>query len=309
MDGMSGLVSWTDAQWKRVRQAVTEEANRVRVASSFLPVYGPLPPSTQVVPSEVVDEKELTVDDTTTARIVELSVDFSVRQAQAAEEELSSALLLFRRAANIVARAEDWTVFRGLPNPRPPELPDVLKVRDGRPRPANVERDDPGASGLVAAASAPNLPGIVDDGESLVTTVVAAITQLERQGHLGPFYCVLGNGAFVTAQKPNSGSLVLPSDRVTPFLGHALLRTSTIPDDQGIVASLAGDPVDLALAVDIAPQLLNVDNDGRYRFRVFERFALRVKERSAVVRLEFKQRPAAGAGGGGGGPTATKGSP
>jgi hypothetical protein len=30
-----------------------------------------------------------------------------------------------------------------------------------------------------------------------------------------------------------------------------------------------------------------VDGDGLWRFRVFERFALRVKERSAVLRLRF----------------------
>jgi uncharacterized linocin/CFP29 family protein len=284
MDGMSGLVSWTDAQWKRVRQAVTEEANRVRVASSFLPIYGPLPPSTQVVPSEVVDESNLTVDDAATSRIVELSVDFTLRQAQVAEEELSSALLLFRRAANIVARAEDRTIFQGFTDRQPADMP-RLEIRDGRRKPSWVEGHDPGASGLLDAA-VDSVRGAPGDGERLISAIVEAITKLEGRGQLSPFYCVLGNKAFVTAQTPNGNSLVLPSDRITPFLGHALLRTSTIPDNRGLVIALAGDPVDLALAVDVAPQMLNVNDHGQYRFRVYERFALRIKERSSIVRLE-----------------------
>ncbi|HKQ68108.1 MAG TPA: protein kinase [Polyangiaceae bacterium] len=35
---------WTDAQWERVCRTVREEARRVRVGASFLPLYGPLPP-------------------------------------------------------------------------------------------------------------------------------------------------------------------------------------------------------------------------------------------------------------------------
>jgi hypothetical protein len=33
---------------------------------------------------------------------------------------------------------------------------------------------------------------------------------------------------------------------------------------------------------------LQVDDKGLYRFRVFERFALRVKDKTAIVRLEFR---------------------
>jgi uncharacterized linocin/CFP29 family protein len=304
MDGMSGLVSWTDTQWKRVRQAVTEEANRVRVASSFLPSYGPLPPSTQVVPSEVVNEAELTVDDVATTRLVELWVDIELSQQQIAEDELSSALLLFRRAANIVARGEDRTVFQGRPNApgagnRPPDfhvgpnqgVPVALQIRGGT-EPGDIDLNtDPGAAGLLEAVDEDAALDLVIASplgpDELVVSIVTAITALEDIGHLAPFYCVLGNDAFVAAQTPIANSLVLPSDRITPFLGRAILRSGTIPDTHGVVISLAGDPVDLAVAVDVVPQFLNVTDAGRYHFRVFERFALRVKERHAIARLEF----------------------
>jgi uncharacterized linocin/CFP29 family protein len=283
-----------------VRQAVTEEANRVRVASSFLPTYGPLPPSTQVVPSEVVNEENLTVDDVATTRLVELWVDIELSQQQVAEDELSSALLLFRRAANIVARGEDRTVFQGRPNQRGTNdfrvltgqsVPDTLQVRGGTITAAAQLDTDPGAVGLLGAVDTTSALKLVIPAkfapDDLVKSVVVAIAALEDIGHLAPFHGVFGNRPFEEAQRPIPSSLVLPSDRITPFLGHALLRTGTIPDNRGLIISLAGDPVDIAVAVDVAPQFLNVTDAGRYHFRVFERFALRIKERRAIARLEF----------------------
>lgn len=135
-----------------------------------------------------------------------------------------------------------------------------------------------------AAFVAPNVP-LTPQG--LVVSVAASIAALERAGHLAPFFCVLGDSAFIAAQSPNAISLVLPSDRMAPFLGRPLIRSGTVPPNFGLVVSLSGGPIDLAVAVDAAPQLLNVSNDGHYRFRVYERFALRIKEVESIVRLEF----------------------
>ena len=66
MDDRNAQVGWTEAQWNRVREEVLEAWQRVRVAGSFLPIYGPLPPSTQVVPSEVL-KHDGSVDDRATA--------------------------------------------------------------------------------------------------------------------------------------------------------------------------------------------------------------------------------------------------
>ena len=44
-------VPWTEEQWARVNQAIQEEAQRARVAATFLPLYGPLSPDTDFVRS------------------------------------------------------------------------------------------------------------------------------------------------------------------------------------------------------------------------------------------------------------------
>ena len=42
-------VTWTDEQWARINQVVQEEVSRARVAATFLPLYGPLPPDSDFV--------------------------------------------------------------------------------------------------------------------------------------------------------------------------------------------------------------------------------------------------------------------
>lgn len=367
MDEQDAQVGWTEAQWSRIRQAVSEEAHRARVAGSFLPLYGPLPSSTQVVPSERMTIDGV-VNNAFTAQMIEISVNVALSQQQAAEEGLASAVQLFRRAANTVARMEDWIIFHGwvkqatnsLPattagsadNPpfssdlmdkfreiehrvhnimgpprwpnRPHEPPkDIFasapSVRGGEERlpwetwelcEERLMRSDPGALGLLwgadyswpdnllsaelRTARTPELPQI--SAEDMVSSIVAAIATLEADGHLAPFVCVLGTAAFVAAHRPVPQSLVLPKDRIEPLLGSQLLRSGVmdLPGQSGsdyqalgVVCSLAGDAMDLALAVDVAPQFLYVDQRARYVFRVVERFAPRIKQPKAIVRLEF----------------------
>jgi uncharacterized linocin/CFP29 family protein len=111
MDDRNAQVGWTEAQWNRVREEVLQAWQRVRVAGSFLPIYGPLPPSTQVVPSEVL--KDGSVDDEATASLLEIALPVRLSRQQIMEEDLSSALLQFRRRATQLGQIEDWFIFNG----------------------------------------------------------------------------------------------------------------------------------------------------------------------------------------------------
>jgi uncharacterized linocin/CFP29 family protein len=365
----SRQVGWSEAQWNRLRQAVTETATRGRVAGNVLPVYGPLPRSTHVVPSEWFDDVNWTVDDVSTAPLVEISIPVSLSSTQVEEADLSSAIQLFTRAASALARLEDWTIFNGRPQmynsarreplqigapftieggeePLTSEIQNPVRWVDmpfaAAARPPIKRRPiawsgwledrmrlrlllhNPGALGLLSgggvtlkapAAVGAAAPAGPLDSDNLITAIVEAITQLEQRGHPGPFICVLSNKAFVVANTPLAGTLVLPRDRIEPFLGRELLRSGAIDDRQweygrslydapwspteiyvsdvprplveGIAVSLAGAPMDLAVAVDPTPEFLSVDANGRYQFRVYQRFALRIKQSDAIVRLEF----------------------
>jgi uncharacterized linocin/CFP29 family protein len=185
---------------------------------------------------------------------------------------------MFRRAANIVARLEDAVVFRGQtgPNAGPPggaPPPPVWQILGGQTSRGLL------ASGGRTVVVAPN-------AESLVQGVSRSIGDLEGDGQFGPFAVVLGQGLFLAAQTPEPNSLVLPQDRIIPFLGGGtLLRSSTLPDDQGVVVALGGTPVELVVATDLSLNFLQVTTDPMFVFRVFEKIALRIKEPTAIVEL------------------------
>jgi uncharacterized linocin/CFP29 family protein len=292
-------VPWTDEQWARLNQVVQEEASRARVAATFLPLVGPLPRGTDFVRRELISYPDvpaqqrpplarIAIDDRNIWQLSTLQVKVSMRGAQIADPDMSSALALFRRAANVVARLEDAVVFRGLEDY--PIFPEHFRPRGG------VEglqaiweiRGGEGLRGLLDGANvqipvgAPPPPR----GRRLVQAVSIAIGRLEAAGHFGPFALALDNDLFALAQSPDPDSLVLPQDRIIPFLGGgSLLRASTLPHGRGVIVALGGSPVELVVARDMCLEFLQHTSEPNFLFRVHERLALRVKEPSAIVTL------------------------
>jgi len=270
---------WTEEQWNKVRQVVYEEARRARVAGNVLPLYGPLDPDARYVSKQLLkqlagDSSAFWVDDTDTLKLATLRTLVHLRGAQVADPDLDSALIAFRRAANYLARREDEIIFNGDSG-------------------TEDEGDSAGSSsthkpGLVESAGIPiAVPG-GDRGEALVTAVSNAIAELEKSHHLGPFACLLGHQYFLAVQTPTD-SMVLPQERILPFLqGGALLRTSVLGDEQGLVIALGGAPIDLVVATDISVSFLQVTEEARFIFRVYEKIALRIKEPKAIALLHAR---------------------
>jgi uncharacterized linocin/CFP29 family protein len=336
-------VGWSQAQWNRVHEEVLRAWQSVRVAGSFLPVYGALPPGTQVVPSEVIKPDD-TVDDQATAVLLEIALPVTLSRQQVLEEDLSDALLQFRRRASQVGQLEDWLIFNGtypsgrlLPQgipmsegevghppvshlPSSPYLNPLVERNwpflKGFPEPIAGPRTqirglrlrNPGALGLIAGANheVPGQGGSPPraDNAGLMSAIVRAMNWLEADGYVAPFVCVFGRGPFEAAHEPiSNNSSSFPRDRLEPLIGRELLHASAIDvlprpidkpqvadevwQNRGVLLSLTGDAIDLAVAVEAMPEFRHVDADGRYVFVVFERFALRIKDSKAIVSLEF----------------------
>ncbi|WP_299488454.1 encapsulin [Acaryochloris sp. IP29b_bin.137] len=277
---MNSQIDWSSEQWDQIQQIVADEVNKVSVAGSFLACCGPLERSATVVRSQQLSEESnsITVDDVNTLKLWTLAVHVELKQRQLAEEHLTGAMSAFRRAANILARAEDAIVFNGLPR-EDPETADLETAKV--PTQCKVTGGDT-THGLDGAGR--NHPPILNPNQrNLVADIARAIATLESSGHLGPFACILGHSAFIAANTPSGDAFVLPKDRIEPMLGTQLLRSSTLDDEQVVVVSLAGDPIDLVVATSPTVQFLNVSNEARYRFRVYEKFVLRIKEEGAVT--------------------------
>jgi uncharacterized linocin/CFP29 family protein len=242
----------------------------------------------------ILGRQRLGIGDRDTMRLATLQVLVPIRNAQMADPEMTSVLSLLRRAANVIARLEDAIVFRGLaPAPTivggfaPPAgvggLPGIWQITGAQD-----------AQGLWSLAhprgwSRVPLAPFLFRGRAIVRAVSRAIGILERRGHFGPFAVVLGQELFLIAQTPDAGSLVLPQDRILPFLGGGpLLRSSTLDAMRGftgLVVALGGAPVELVVATDLSLQFLQVTSEPAFMFRVYEKIALRIKEPRAIVQL------------------------
>ena len=304
-------VPWTDEQWARVNKVVQEEASRARMAATFLPLVGPLPADTDFVRQDVIQYLGpppggaapppivLGIQDKSVIQLATLQVKVPVRAAQMADPEMTSVLALFRRAANVLARLEDAVVFRGLvPDPALPNR-FAPPINVGPPPPQRVweitggERSrglwtDPLVSPLAPQVDIAARPFAHADTR-LVRGIAQAIGILEAQGQFGPFAVVLDQALFLVAQTPTP-ALVLPQDRILPFLGGGpLLRSSTLNVARGVrsgvVVALGGEPVELVIATDVCVQFLQVTAEPNFVFRVCEKMALRIKEPEAIVRL------------------------
>jgi hypothetical protein len=268
-DGNTQL-QWTDEQWNKVRQVVYEEARKARVAGNFLPLYGPLDPDATYVtrqallkPNEQNEQGDsvagFTVGDTSVLKLPTLQVKVYLKGAQVADPEMTSALIAFRRAASVLARLEDEIIFNGQkgPNEGPTHAGQRMalakdepwEVRGGDktngllPPPPRPIRPEPGGA-------LPSFTDLAKIGEALVSDVSKAVGDLEEKYHPGPFACVLDHVYFTAAQTPNPNSLVLPQDRILPFLGGGrqqrplLLGRQATPSDQDKMAgSLRDQPV------------------------------------------------------------------
>jgi uncharacterized linocin/CFP29 family protein len=290
-------VPWTDEQWARANQVIQEEASRARVAATFLPLVGPLPADSDFVRRGDITypplvppppAQQVAINDTATMLLATLQVKVFIRGAQMADPEMTSALALLRRAANVLARLEDAVVFTGLPpNLAPPPaflpppgaagLPLIWELFNGEVTQGIFGPPAPVGSSLIAVGVPP--PSL---GDLLVIAVSNAIAALEGNGQYGPYAVVLGHNFFTAVQTPAIG-LVLPQDRIIPFLGGgSLLRSSTLPPDSGVVVALGGAPIELVIATDVSLAFLQVSEEPRFVFRVFEKMRLRIKQPEAI---------------------------
>jgi uncharacterized linocin/CFP29 family protein len=302
-------LNWTEAQWNRVNSAITEEFTKASVAGACLPCYGPVGASMEVVSKQQLtpdtdNPSIIKVSDKETTPFWTIRTYVHLNSQQVADENLSSALFAFKRAANRLARTEDFIVFLGydtetkspanaakIPDQDRPDAPEIIRdfIANEKHQAEGLftHKDVKVISPQKALQGVDSQPLVVA-GERLVTTIADAIANLEDMGYPGPFASVLGRNLYIVAHTPSKDSMVLPADRITPMLGGPLLRSGSMLKSQGIVASTCGESLDIVVATPPKAQFLHVNEDAKYVFRVYERFVLRIKDPRAVVSISLE---------------------
>jgi uncharacterized linocin/CFP29 family protein len=282
---------WTDEQWSRIARAVSEAAQQARVTAKFLPIYGPIEAKDVAVPNIALAlnqaNNRLEVDSLPENVLTTLSVFVHVRTHEAADPELQAVLTLFRRAANLIARAEDDMMFNGqaAAGQGPLGLPQApLVITGGATKHGLMNSPGSVGAGPQHPTARLQLPQ-GQPGQRLVRGVVNAIDQLEGNGHNGPYALVLASDLYAEAHTP-APSLALPRHAIVPMLGDGpLLRSSSIAQGEALLVSYSSGFVEQVLASDIDVKFLQVSLEPRFVFRVSERLSLRVKDGRAMVNL------------------------
>ncbi len=274
-------LGWDDPLWQHIDQAVHEEAVRTEIASKFIPVRGPFP-NALTVPADIIDTDAMNIEEGITKALVELWVDFTLTPQQVANEgQLGTAMTLATRASNMLSRAEDLLIFQG----------DEALKHDFFKRVHH--RSGPVGAGLLKSATQ-NVEVKAADarsktyGEKTFEAVARAYSLLQKQGHNGPYALVLHSDIYADTFAPLSNTLIMPADRIRPLVAEGFFGTGTLPEATGLLISLGGNAMDVVVGVDPLTSFEQMDSSGLYCFRVFERFALRIKDPSAIVRLYFR---------------------
>jgi uncharacterized linocin/CFP29 family protein len=238
----------------------------------------------------------LTVDEGLQTPVFEISVGFALTKQQVAEMDVSTAITLATRATNILMQAEDTLVFQGDNGLQTSPL-----FKSGRV----LHRNNSFGTGLLGAIDPnsktqnvdvkptfvdPNGPAQNKYGENTFGAVATAYSTLQSLGHYGPYALVLHTNAYADTYAPLASTLIMPADRIKPIVTAGFYGTGTLPPFTGLLMSLGGNSMDLAVGMDAMTAYLQPDARRQDQFSVFERFTLRLKDSKAIVKLNFLQK-------------------
>lgn len=316
-NGLVKVPGWTPEIWASIDEAVHAEGKRTKIAAKFLGPPVMVDPSTLTVPSDTVHltGQVLDVDPVLTTPIVEIQVLFMLTSQQVEKVALANAptaITLATRAANLLSQGEDLLILQGQDAADKHSLfrgvaataePRKVQVKSGRPGKGLLNLPDQTGANLTMQALrvAPKAkPTGSVWGEEIFGQVAKAYAQLQggqglSQAHYGPYALVLNYFPYADTFAPLPTTLILTADRIKPLVTSIadgkchFYGTGTVPTDSGVFVSVGGNTLDLVMAQDATTECVQIDTDGYYRFRVFERFAVREKDVSCVVRLEFSR--------------------
>jgi uncharacterized linocin/CFP29 family protein len=294
MNTMNERLPWSPETWQAIHETVARETERVEIAPKFLPPHQAMAEAL-TVPSDTVllggEEEFLYVDEAATFPLVEIWVELSLTPQQVEKEmDLRSARTLAIRATNFLSRGEDALIFQG----QAATSTEPLFV-EGRVQ----HRSGPAGTGLLNGPLQDDQvvtvcalePGRAVFRERTLAAVTEGCARLKSKGHYGPYALTLHDAPYGDTFSPLPGTLIRTAQRLQPMLKAGFYGTATLPSDPsptGLLVSLGGNSMDLVAGKPARTAFLFDDAEGLVRFRVSKRFALRLKDPSALIKLTFE---------------------
>jgi hypothetical protein len=309
--GREKIPEWTPEIWAAIDKAVADEHQRTAVAAHFL--TPPVPDDTMngTVAADTVftgDDGVLLVDEGETRSVVEIAVFFRVRPAQVDNEaKMKTGESLATRAANLLAKGEDVLIFQGLAGLTDPLFTSnsvALIIPNPKSSSTSVDSflfaSNSQTITVEPAESNPTNPALSIFGENTYAAVAQGYALLQEH-HYGRQALALPPKILADTYATRTTTLDIPAitaDRIKGLIGDWVYGTSALPDlansssnsspAKGVLLATDGDTMDVVIQT--APTVAVVTQDqhsGDYVLKVFERFALRLKDHFAVVELDF----------------------
>ena len=240
--GHDKIPQWSQPIWDAIDKAVADEHKLTAIAAQFLtpPVLdstmdGTVPADTVLVGNGGV----LSVDEGDSRSIIEIAVQFKVRQSQVEHEEIKKTTQsLATRAANLLARGEDLLIFQGLaglndqlftsqsvilitpdPNSKSTNIDSFLPADDDQA--IHVVPSEVNAKNAVLSIYGENTYAAVADGYALL-----------QDHHYGRQALVLPSTIYADSYATRTTTLDIPAitaDRIKGLIGNYVYGTSTLP--------------------------------------------------------------------------------
>ncbi len=291
-------INWPDTIWKEINDGIVKEASKVRIAQRVFPSMILENNPTQI-PDEVIDFADLSIKEGTTKPLVEIHTEFPLTSTQVKQEaDMKTCRTLARMAAKVIALAEDAYFFqlsdRDAHNVRLPgnvEIDNWRKEQDlgllAEANPKDADNND--ISKVTKHIDISKLAaGPAIWGGNIFTAIADGITKLVAKGQAPPYALILSTKAYAdTFVPPSPASLVTTADRIKPLVDGGFYSSGVLPEKEGLLVALAGEPVKLYVGREASAEFVRKEG-GKYFFRVAERVQYVVRDPRALVLLKFE---------------------
>jgi hypothetical protein len=304
--GHEKIPQWNTDIWNAIDKAVADEHKLTAIAAQFLTPPVPDGSMDGTVPADTVQAGEdgiLSVDESEMRSIVEIAVQFRVRQSQVEHEaQTKTAESLATRAANLLAKGEDLLIFQGLTALEAPLFASktvVLRLPKSKKPSSPVDAFlFPNEQIIPVHPSESSASGPLY-GDNTYAAVAEGYARLQ-ENHYGRQALVLPSTIYADTFATRATTLEIPAitaDRIKGLIGNFVFGTSTLPaldkngrdkPAKGVLLALDGNTMDLVVQMGPTVEVVTQEGgSGDFIFNVYERFALRLKDPKAVVELDF----------------------
>lgn len=266
-------MGWSNEFKAILKKEVDEQASSTRKIRQphILQIFGDYDPNTDSVVSHTIEPgrtdrigKAFSIPPGPPLIPVKIECNFMLYPEQVNDEGRIKALA--RMTARQIALAEDAVILYGK---------DAFKKLNNY--------------GVVATNLADQKHSLIKKSQSpvqldILKSILKGISDLQTKGHYGDYCAIVSTDLYQEAYTPIQTTFDAPIHQILPRLREGgFLYSQALDEKTGVLLSLGGGTIDIAVPLDAVPAFTKEDNE--FYLRVVERFVLRVNDTDAVVPL------------------------